>query len=340
MLYIFDSLCLNRDAGGVLQFTASLISGFDQLGVGTRKSLDYSPATKRFGRFFHEIAVASMLKDASAQCIFPNYFLPPLLNRRIASKSIVVIHDFQYKYLPEFFSKKKRVWLDLSLRRAHENAGAIVCISEATRNDYVKFLGNRDNLFVVNNPVSVGDVENSDLPSLSFERYLIANCHFYPHKNFEGVIDLYLKMKVAGYRGKLVLTGGGRDKYIDFISTKFSEVTDEIIHLGYLPQRQLRALQANADALLSLSRFEGFNLPAAECAVLGVPLILSDIPVHRELFPDSMFVSEYLQDVNALIRKIDSFDISAVRTSVLRQRWDPKEIALAYQEILNKLRFN
>lgn len=337
MLYIFDSLGLNRDAGGVLQFTASLISGFDQLKIESRKSLSYAVGMQKFGRFFHEIAVASMIKDVTAQCIFPNYFLPPLLDRKIASKSIVVVHDFQYKYFPDFFSRKKRKWLDFALKYTHKNAGAVVCISESTRDDYIKFLGMRDNLFVVNNPISVDVFNDLDLPHLDFDKYLIANCHFYPHKNFEGVIDLFIKMKRAGYQGSLVLTGGGRDKYIDFITSKMRDIPKEIVHLGYLPQRQLRALQANADALLSLSRFEGFNLPAVECAVLGVPLVLSEIPVHRELFPDSIFISDSFHDVDGLIREINSFPISVGRASALRERWSPSKIALAYQDILEKL---
>jgi glycosyltransferase involved in cell wall biosynthesis len=50
-----------------------------------------------------------------------------------------------------------------------------------------------------------------------------------------------------------------------------------------LQDAQLAALIAGASALLAPSFAEGFNLPVAEAAALGTPVIASDISVHREL---------------------------------------------------------
>jgi glycosyltransferase involved in cell wall biosynthesis len=35
---------------------------------------------------------------------------------------------------------------------------------------------------------------------------------------------------------------------------------------------------------------EGFDLPAVEASALGVPLIASDIPAHRELVPNALLI--------------------------------------------------
>lgn len=57
-----------------------------------------------------------------------------------------------------------------------------------------------------------------------------------------------------------------------------------------LPDSALATLLASARALVAPSSVEGFDLPAVEASALGVPLIASDIPVHRELVPDAQLV--------------------------------------------------
>ena len=45
-----------------------------------------------------------------------------------------------------------------------------------------------------------------------------------------------------------------------------------------------------AQAVLAPSSVEGFDLPAVEACALGVPLIASDIPAHRELVPQATLI--------------------------------------------------
>jgi len=57
-----------------------------------------------------------------------------------------------------------------------------------------------------------------------------------------------------------------------------------------LPDAALAALMNNAQAVLAPSSVEGFDLPAVEACALGVPLIASDIPAHRELVPNAHLI--------------------------------------------------
>ncbi|WGM29881.1 glycosyltransferase family 1 protein [Brevundimonas sp. NIBR11] len=57
-----------------------------------------------------------------------------------------------------------------------------------------------------------------------------------------------------------------------------------------LPDSALATLMASARALVAPSSVEGFDLPAVEASALGVPLIASDIPVHRELVPGAQLI--------------------------------------------------
>ena len=57
-----------------------------------------------------------------------------------------------------------------------------------------------------------------------------------------------------------------------------------------LPDSALATLMASARALVAPSSVEGFDLPAVEASALGVPLIASDISVHRELVPGATLI--------------------------------------------------
>ena len=57
-----------------------------------------------------------------------------------------------------------------------------------------------------------------------------------------------------------------------------------------LPDTALADLMSGAQAVLAPSSVEGFDLPAVEACALGVPLIASDIPAHRELVPQATLV--------------------------------------------------
>ena len=57
-----------------------------------------------------------------------------------------------------------------------------------------------------------------------------------------------------------------------------------------LPDTALADLMSGAQAVLAPSSVEGFDLPAVEACALGVPLIASDIPPHRELVPQATLV--------------------------------------------------
>ena len=57
-----------------------------------------------------------------------------------------------------------------------------------------------------------------------------------------------------------------------------------------LPDAALVELMRGARAVLAPSEVEGFDLPAVEACALGVPLIASDIPAHRELTPHAQLL--------------------------------------------------
>ncbi len=115
--------------------------------------------------------------------------------------------------------------------------------------------------------------------------FLLASIHNHPHKNFAGLLLAVRQAGRANRDLKLVVIGYGDEKFAESAAALPEHVRARARHAGYVPRKELDGLYRRARAFITLSRFEGFNMSAAEAASHGTPLIPSDLPLHRELFP-------------------------------------------------------
>ncbi|MGX6395705.1 glycosyltransferase family 4 protein [Rothia kristinae] len=65
---------------------------------------------------------------------------------------------------------------------------------------------------------------------------------------------------------------------------------ERVVFHGGIAEREYRELLRTARALVSASRAEGFGLPVVEAQAQGVPVVLSDIPIFREVAPHGLHV--------------------------------------------------
>ncbi len=317
--YLFyDTIRLNKSAGGVLNVSEVLLknmrlSSDDKVqAVSECHPRIYEAARRlKISRFlldtllynFHR--ARTWLSGERVFSLFPNYFLPfaPFGRHR---DSIVVVHDLQYKSYPQYFTSRKRLWLDWNLHRVARSAADVVFISRSSQEDFERHFTRCERAAVIFNPVDAGPVAGSaDSAAAPSGRYLIAAYHYYPHKNFGGILKLFERMKRQGLVDYLDITGNGAADVERMIAALAPTLRGAVRHRGLVSRDELFRLYLGATAFISLSTFEGFNLSAAEAATLGVPLLLSDIPVHRELFADyGFFVGSEPCDLDLLARHL------------------------------------
>jgi len=295
--YLFyDTIRLNPGAGGVLNVSEVLLRSMrlshdDHVqAVSERHPRLYAAARRlRVSRFildtllYNAYRVLALLTGRQVHALFPNYFLPFAPFGR-HEDAIVIVHDLQYKTYPQYFSRTKRLWLDWNLWRIARSAADAVFISKSSLQDFERHFPRCAHSSVIFNPVDALRAPVATDVSSAQERYLIAAYHYYPHKNFAGILALFERMKSAGLVDFLDITGNGAADVERMVAALAPEVRDCVRHRGLVSREELIRLYQGATAFISLSTFEGFNLSAAEAATLGVPLLLSDIPVHRELF--------------------------------------------------------
>jgi glycosyltransferase involved in cell wall biosynthesis len=94
--------------------------------------------------------------------------------------------------------------------------------------------------------------------------------------------DLIAAFRTAKTGLKLVIAGGA-DHDDAYVRTLRAQAGDDIIFTGQISHQTLQPLYANAALFVLASSHEGMPIAALEALAAGAPVLLSDIPAHRDL---------------------------------------------------------
>jgi glycosyltransferase involved in cell wall biosynthesis len=116
---------------------------------------------------------------------------------------------------------------------------------------------------------------------------------------------------------------------------------DADIHFtGFLPATSVWAMMKKASVFVSLSHSEGCPNAPMEAMACGCPLVISDIPAHREILDEScaLFVdpSNVQQTASAIIQIIDNAEVSKKRALLAKRKtlvWSIAEMARNYERV-------
>jgi glycosyltransferase involved in cell wall biosynthesis len=229
-----------------------------------------------------------------------NNFQLPLV--RTGVPYVITVHDLIPELLPKTVSMKFRWQFRLWIRRSLSLASAVICVSEATRRDLLRFHPiDAARVHVVSNGVDhapdridESEVDHLLAPlSISKPFFLYAGA-LDARKNVATLIEA--ARLLAAKRTDVELVVAGQDWFGSGpIRAQLEKVAVEglpIRPVGFLPERTLYAAMQRAVGFVFPSRYEGFGLPPLEAMRLGTPAIVSDAGALPEVCGDSaIFVS-------------------------------------------------
>lgn len=108
------------------------------------------------------------------------------------------------------------------------------------------------------------------------------------HKGLHTLLDAYKLCLNKGFKEKLLIVGNGdnfRTKD-ETIGKKIEELKDNVIFTGRISDDELKAIYAKSKLLVQPSLYEGFGMPPMEALTLGTNVLISDIPVFKEIYKD------------------------------------------------------
>lgn len=213
--------------------------------------------------------------------------------RRTGARLVVMIHDTIPIDHPEWSGPRAPAEFGRRLEAALAHAGLILCpstpVADAVRRR-ARAAGHLPELLVAPLGVAPAPPQPGLVPAgLPLDRpYFVALGTIEPRKDHGLLLDLWARFQAElppGHIPRLFIVGrrGWRNEAVFRRLDSAPFVGSTVFELPDLPDGAASALLAGAAALLQPSRAEGFGLAAAEAAVLGVPVIASDLPVTREV---------------------------------------------------------
>lgn len=208
------------------------------------------------------------------------------------------IPDFQHIGLPQMFSAGERQARNRQFADICRFATRILLSSRCAQKDLSRFdaeavARSRVLRFVAGVPDPATLESRPSLESrYGFEgRYFFLPNQFWVHKNHRLVIEALAILR-ARREAITVLASGSQSDYRH--PGHFAELAARVRSLGVeahfrflgvIPHADLAAFMWHSIAVLNPSHFEGWSTTVEEAKSLGVPVLLSNIEVHREQQP-------------------------------------------------------
>lgn len=225
------------------------------------------------------------------------YITPFFVSRKI--KIITHIHDVSFLAFPRLVKKSDLFFLKLLIPKSLRRADKIIAVSEFTKNEIIKYYKiDPEKIEVVYNAVGEDFLQSDYSGNELFEirkkynlpeKYVLYIGTLQPRKNIPRLIQAFAKVKEKIPEIKLVLAGNRNaynfDKNIDE-EIKKNNLEGSVIFPGFIDEKDKSALFQLAKAFALPSLYEGFGIPILEAMSQKIPVLASDIPVHREIAND------------------------------------------------------
>jgi glycosyltransferase involved in cell wall biosynthesis len=225
----------------------------------------------------------------------------PVLPLRLPPRvvKIVTVYDIVWLRCPETTTRYNLLIQRLCARRAISDADYVIAISRSTQDELIHSLGiPKEKTRVIY--CGVAERYKSQDPSGAAkyisrkyavpERYLATVGIVHPRKNQHFLVKVLEVLKKCGQLDcPLLVVGpiGWKNSPLFREIQQLGLTENEIRFLGYLPDEDMPAFYAGAQAFLFPTLYEGFGLPPVEAMACGTPVVASDAPSMPEVLGDA-----------------------------------------------------
>lgn len=218
---------------------------------------------------------------------------------------IAWLPDLQHRHMPDMFSRTNWWRREMGFQAQVRSGRTIMVSSETARRDISRFYAgalSRTHVvrFAIDLDIGSFLCRNEQVRStygLPSRFYYLPN-QFWRHKNHVVIVRALARLKAEGALSDvppIILSGLNEDPrnpgHFDSVMAEAREagIESHFRYLGLIPYEHVLCLAASCDMLINPSSFEGWSTPIEEAKALGSPLMLSDIPIHREQAPEATF---------------------------------------------------
>lgn len=284
------------------------------------------------GTMWEQTSLPRLLRTASADVLFAPGYSGPLLTR---VPTVVVVHDVSFAAHPEWFGAREGARRRIMARLTTKRACKVITISEFSKREIVRYLGVPAEKIALVYPgatrlrsaaASVAGANPHRDECLVFYVGSIFNRRHVPE-----LIGGFARLARKRPEVRLEIVGDNRTvPHIDVDSLiAATGLSDRIRARAYISDDDLGALYGAGRAFAFLSEYEGFGLTPLDALASGIPIVVLDTPVAREVYgaaatyverPEPRLVEEALE--RALFDPSERARASAAAAAVVpRYSW-------------------
>ena len=241
-------------------------------------------AASATGTWFEQTSLPRLVRRLGADVFFAPAYTAPLL---LTCPFAVVIHDLSYFVHPEWFGWREGLRRRFVTRETAKRAASVITVSEQSAAELKTYLGIARARVLLAPPgppaPSAGAITGE--PRAPLVLYVGS---LFARRRVPELIEAFADVSRAVPAARLVLVGDSRGvPPIDPMRLAAAAgVRDRVEWRRYAPDAELQQLYRQARVFAFLSDYEGFAMTPMEAIAHGVPAVLRDTAIAREIYAD------------------------------------------------------
>ncbi|HET7696729.1 MAG TPA: glycosyltransferase family 1 protein [Vicinamibacterales bacterium] len=251
------------------------------------------------GTWWEQTHLRRAVRSAPPDVFFAGAYTAPLA---LGVPLAVTIHDVSFAAHPEWFRPREGARRRLLTRQAARAAEIVFTDSLFSRGEILERLGvPAERVKVIPPGVTLRSPTDAPREPLVLFAGTILN-----RRRLPATITAFAAATATRPEAQLVIAGADRSyPALDLAALAAAAGVGKRVEIrDYVPEPELDALYARASVFVFLSEYEGFGLTPLEALSAGVPIVVLDTPVAREVYGDAAWYVPRDADVRAATQAI------------------------------------
>jgi glycosyltransferase involved in cell wall biosynthesis len=237
------------------------------------------------GTAWEQRVLPRLARQAGARVLFCPAYSGPIRDR---TPLVVAIHDVSFAAHPEWFHWREGLRRRFVTRASARRAARVLTISEFSRREIAERLGVADSRIRVIYP-GVG-MRVAEGGARSADPLVLYVGSIFNRRHVPETIKAFARLARRVPDAHLAIIGDNRTFPRTPLEPLVSASPSIALH-AYVPDDVLADLYRRARAFVFLSEYEGFGLTPLEALAAGVPIVVLDTAVAREIYgPAAIYV--------------------------------------------------
>ena len=289
MRVAIDARELHGKRTGVGRYLSELLAAWKAMPAASAHDFVLlAPKGGTAGTLWEQGTLPGLVRRAGANVFFAPGYTGPL---RSPVPMVVAIHDVSFAAHAEWFSWREGLRRRTLSRWTAQRAVRVLTISEFSKQEIVRHLGIDSSKIAVTYPgvTAMTDTARASDP----DPVVLYVGSVFNRRHVPELIEGFAQMARRHPDARLEIVGDNRTTpRLDLEDLAHRAAADNRIRLrSYVSDEELRNLYREARAFVFLSEYEGFGLTPVEALSAGIPIVVLDTAVAREIYgPAAIYV--------------------------------------------------